>query len=50
MDIQSASHYLKQRYKIRRKPWNEKHCLEADYNSYILTLEDLLANDWEIVK
>ena len=46
MNIQSAAAYVKQGYRIRRSLWDKDAFMEP---MSILLIDDLLANDWEII-
>jgi hypothetical protein len=55
MDIYSVAHYMKAGYRVRRQSWTNIPFLKTQEGYPIhegiveLSLEDLLANDWEVI-
>lgn len=53
MDIHTAAHYMKAGYRVRRVAWRQRFHNNWVDQFYVLGfyfhIEDLLANDWEIV-
>ena len=50
MDIVTAFKYRACGYLIRRASWEESEYIETTCFSYELRPDDILANDWEIIK
>lgn len=49
MDITTAFHYLTKGYRIRRHEWARSFHLRPHMHYANMTIEDVLANDWEII-
>ncbi len=50
MDIHTASQYMKHGYRIRRQSWQHIPWISPENIVFIkLSMDDLLATDWEIM-
>lgn len=50
MDIHTAAQYMQHGYRIRRTGWQHLDWISPENFVFIkLQLEDLLANDWELI-